>query len=421
MLSLLILGLALQWFFYPFTLFADAILRYQFMEKLIFAHHVTMMKYSLIGPLFSAPLFVLDKLIGSQYFVVRYNFILFILTTIILYKLIRPHVTRKMVLTFLIILTFASMLPGHLIHYYTEVFSVLTATVGILLLEKKKYAVAAILLTISTANIPTTIVPLGLLCVWLAWRNKRIWFLIIPVGTIILILLDAKLRMPRTLAAFTTYLSQDKGFPTVLPFSGQPGFSYPILLGILNELFSFGKGLLFFAPGLLLIPLAFKTVKNAFLKNVLTDWCIFLFGLVLVYAKWWGWYGGWFWGPRFLLFAAVPSSLALAIMLTQKNGTRLKSVFILIISLWSFWVGVNGVIFGQKGLEVCTVNNYSLEHLCWFTPEFSVLFHPFISVQPVMAAEWIIITYSVLLWLLISMPGILNSFSGRHKSHRHEP
>src|SRR4029078_4990998 len=41
----------------------------------------------------------------------------------------------------------------------------------------------------------------------------------------------------------------------------------------------------------------------------------FLAGLILVYARWWAWYGGWGWGPRFLLYAGVPSALGLAIVL----------------------------------------------------------------------------------------------------------
>ena len=40
------------------------------------------------------------------------------------------------------------------------------------------------------------------------------------------------------------------GFRTALPYSGQPGFSYPFFFGVLSVLFAFGRGLVFFAPGL---------------------------------------------------------------------------------------------------------------------------------------------------------------------------
>ena len=42
------------------------------------------------------------------------------------------------------------------------------------------------------------------------------------------------------------------GIKTIMPYSGRPGFSYPFLFGLLSILFSFGNGLLFFTPGLLL-------------------------------------------------------------------------------------------------------------------------------------------------------------------------
>ena len=44
----------------------------------------------------------------------------------------------------------------------------------------------------------------------------------------------------------------EHGYRTYLPYSGQPGFSYPLLFGVVSLVFSFGKGILFFAPGLFL-------------------------------------------------------------------------------------------------------------------------------------------------------------------------
>ena len=44
--------------------------------------------------------------------------------------------------------------------------------------------------------------------------------------------------------------ANDAGRRTALPYSGLPGFSYPLFFGVLSVLFSFGRGLVFFAPGL---------------------------------------------------------------------------------------------------------------------------------------------------------------------------
>jgi hypothetical protein len=50
----------------------------------------------------------------------------------------------------------------------------------------------------------------------------------------------------------TPYLADvEHGFVTIMPFSGEPGFSYPIVFGALSILFSFGKGLIFFIPSIL--------------------------------------------------------------------------------------------------------------------------------------------------------------------------
>ena len=101
-----------------------------------------------------------------------------------------------------------------------------------------------------------------------------------------------------------------------MPYSGKPGFSYPFLLGVASILFSFGRGLVFFAPGLLLWFGA-RTRQLAPGRRVVILLLLFVAGLVLVYAKWWAWYGGLTWGPRYFIVAAVPASLFLAIRLRR--------------------------------------------------------------------------------------------------------
>ena len=54
-------------------------------------------------------------------------------------------------------------------------------------------------------------------------------------------------------SAFSSGYENNHGYQTLLPYSGLPGFSYPPFYGVLSMLLSFGKGLLFFAPGLVLV------------------------------------------------------------------------------------------------------------------------------------------------------------------------
>ena len=107
-----------------------------------------------------------------------------------------------------------------------------------------------------------------------------------------------------------------------MPYSGLPGFSYPFLFGLLAILFSFGKGLVFFTPGLFL-PLKERLralgERGSALWRLHTSWLLFTASLVLIYASWWDRSGDWFWGPRFFLFASVPASFALALWASRPS------------------------------------------------------------------------------------------------------
>ncbi len=99
--------------------------------------------------------------------------------------------------------------------------------------------------------------------------------------------------------------------------------------------------------------------------------------LVLLYAKWWAWYGGVFWGPRFFLILVFPSCLFLAILIRNFSSLGDFVVCVVLVSM-SFWVGFNGVHFGQDNLGICFDDNYAMEMLCWYVPEFSALWRPFV-------------------------------------------
>jgi hypothetical protein len=142
------------------------------------------------------------------------------------------------------------------------------------------------------------------------------------------------------------------------------------------------------------------------LRGAFDLWLLFLIGLILVYSKWWAWYGGWFWGPRFLLFASVPASLAIAVQLDRPRGRSLGTLLGVFAALTlSAWVGLNGAIFDQRDLELCVQNTYALEVLCWYTPEFSVLWHPFVSGLSMPADQIVLVVYFaiVYVWLAVAV------------------
>ena len=49
--------------------------------------------------------------------------------------------------------------------------------------------------------------------------------------------------------------------------------------------------------------------------------------------------------------------------------------------IWSVWVSVNGIVFREAETAICAANNFNLETLCWYVPEFSPLIYPFIKTK----------------------------------------
>jgi hypothetical protein len=109
-------------------------------------------------------------------------------------------------------------------------------------------------------------------------------------------------------------------------------------------------------------------------------WLLFVVGLILVYASWWAWYGGWFWGPRLLLFASIPASLALAVWLRKADASPWMRLAALLVLTLSCWVGLNGAVFGDATLApTCVWDNFAREAYCNYIPEFSMLWRPFVN------------------------------------------
>ena len=161
-----------------------------------------------------------------------------------------------------------------------------------------------------------------------------------------------------------------------------PGFNYPFFFGLLALLLSFGKGLIFYAPGLFL-PLRSRLralgESGGPLQRLHTSWLLFTAGLILIYASWWDWSGDWYWGPRFFLFASVPASFALALW-TQRPSARLWTNVVALLALaLSIWVGIDGAVFGQADMGSCQMYSRLTQDVCRFNPSYSALWRPFVN------------------------------------------
>ncbi len=396
--------------------------RYQFMDALVHQLRITPLRYSSIGPLFSLPLWLLTLFFKEALPIIeRYNFLLFAVFLVILYLWMKDWFDRKVIRTFILLLAFGSMFPGHLLNYFGEVFSAVCLALGVIGLLTKKTAAGWALLILAVMNTPALLVPFGFVVLYMTWESRQARYLILLPLCLVLMLAEAYFRTGNLLAGFQTYLTNDHGSQTVLPFSGMSGYSYPFYLGVISILFSFGKGLVFYCPGLILIGWAWKMVENPVERKMLILWLLIVLGMIAAYSSWWAWYGGWYWGPRFFLFASLPAAWMLAKLIHSGQKSLFLSVLLPIIVSLSFWVGIDGVVFQQKTLDICAANNFALESLCWYVPEFSPLVRPFIVHAPLSKEDLLFLLLFFAAWLYIMAPiviGLIRQLRTAFLSHR---
>ncbi len=369
---------------------------YRFKDAvLLMMGEVPSSKWSVVQPLLSLPLYALGSAFGSPERIVAYfNYIVFVGLIATLWWEFREQQERNSIV---VLLMAASMFPHHLQHYYGEVLTASACTIGFVLLERQRHALACILIALGAANTPAAIPAVTLALLFYVYNTGAFNALtaIVLAGAMI----GVEFLWKFGAVGATPYLHEgERGFQTVLPYSGLPGFSYPFWFGVLSIIFSFGKGLVFFVPGILLRwPSLYPRMPKS--QALLTDTLlVFVLGLVLVYAKWWAWYGGVFWGPRYFLIACVPASILFAYSLSR----RLAALPVVLLLL-SVWVCAQGYLYGLEAIEPCTDNQYALEALCWYTPEFSPLWRQFVigfsSVSPIrlLYVEWCVISIVSLL------------------------
>ena len=361
----------------------DAQIRYRSLIHFVETGIPGRMQYSFLGPVLATPLWYLGRLAHApQPWVMRYNVVLFGLMVAVIWTMLRARVDGALLRMFLLILVAESMFGVATQDFLGEMFTACLVGAGVLCAVTLSEGVGWMAVALGVANTPATVLALGLVALKRAFDRRRLRFLAIPVVALALILADSWFR-GYPLATSQYFSAAERGAKTIMPYSGLPGFSYPLFLGVLAILLSFGKGLFFFAPGLLLPARRLLGTVHPPLATAFVLWLVFLAGLVLTYGRWWAWYGGFTWGPRFLLIASLPASLALAAWLRYPPRALIGLLAVFAVLLLSAWVAVNGLAWGNENLQACTANGFALEHLCWYAPEFSVLWRPFVAPKAV--------------------------------------
>jgi hypothetical protein len=360
--GLIICGFLALFFLMPHDLRGDDLTRLHDINQLLRHGHLTSSRFSLVGPLFSAPLLLLSHVVAARgYWADHFNTVVVAVGVLIAYRLLRGRYDARLYRLAVLVLIFASFLTNRLRDYNAETLTATLITLGIICLATNRHVLlgwAAIV--IGVVNTPAALIGLALIAIVQAVRTRQLRHLAAIAAALLLIMLEAWIR---------------RGGPLVTGYGGQR-YNNPAVLGVLELLFSFGRGLLFFTPGLALW-LNGRIRRQLPGRAAVAQMMVFVGGLILIYCTWWSWYGGVSWGPRFFTFAAIPASILIAAGIWRAGESAKTDGLTLGALALSAWVAFSGATANLATvLKICRVN--PLKTGCFFRPETSSLWQPVI-------------------------------------------
>lgn len=157
------------------------------------------------------------------------------------------------------------------------------------------------------------------------------------------------------------------GSPFLHGYRGE-SFTSPALEGVLGLLLSPGRGLLFYAPPVLLaLPGGIRFWRRD--RAMASAVAALLVGYLTLYGRWWAWDGGWSWGPRFLV-PVIPFLLLISGgVLGYPSGRRAA----LGLGVLGFLIELPGILIDHNAFHSWLFGNrgYSYIPRVWFQPELS--------------------------------------------------
>ena len=342
-------------------------------------------KFSIIQPVVSVPAhWVLRELGFGERAITTIPLLWLAGWSLVVWRLLSRHRSLRFI-RHLITLSVASLLGAYLIGFGGEVFSALALTGGLLSGRLARSEVGRwagwIVFVIGVANTPALAVAAAAIAVVLTVQQRQLRFLALVPVVIAAIVLEASLASGGlTLSKYSDEV--ERGTVTLLPWGEVVGFGWPLWSGVLAVLFSFGRGLVFH------LPLWVAGPSPPIDEVARVERALWVATLVLIplYAKWWAWYGGVSFGPRFFMLGVVPIAMAAAAALERTDRSTARSVVLSIAILLSAWVAIAGAIFGvtEFAFNTCVDGgSFLLEPLCWYTPEYSGLWMPLWKPGPI--------------------------------------
>lgn len=299
-----------------------------------------------------------------------------LLWSLIVTAVLLRHRDLATVLTFQVF-AFASMAAAYLLGFNAEAFSALVVSAGLLvaLLGERRatrlagWAVAAL----GVANVPAQLVGLAAVGAFLALRRRDLRFLLAPVVAFAVVVAEATWHNGHLSAS--KYTGPEGANSPLLPWGMVEGFGHPIVFGVVAIVASFGRGLVFYTP---LLPAALTRPRTRLAE---WSWCLGLFTVALIplYARWWAWYGGVTFGPRFFMLGAIAGAFGATEHLCADRSLGPGRRALIVALAWlSAWVAVAGVVWSitPRAAHRCLIDGYSAEPLCWYSPEYSTLLAP---------------------------------------------
>ena len=273
--------------------------------------------------------------------------------------------------------TVFSLAGAYVVSPNSDLFSAVLIVIGyVVLLENPipttvlNQIVGIFALALAGWNSPPHVASIALIGFVVLIKARAPQILVAALAGLTLVTIEASVANGRL--ALSKY-GLEGGAPNVLPWENVVGFGYPILFGVVGILFSLGRGLVFFIPGLW-----FSTTTSRQKTLRPTDLLLIHTAILIpIYGSWWAWYGGVGFGPRFFLVGAFAGAGLLGYSADRLSSANKKWWICIALALSTYVALVGALIhISNNTYNRCVDDNFYFEPICWYVAEYSPLLSP---------------------------------------------